>query len=216
MAKTQANTGPLLVALTGGVASGKTSVSTRLAEKGVPVVDTDLIAREAVAPGSEGLAQLVDAFGSGILDAGGALDRRRMRERVFDRAEERERLEAILHPLIEREARRQIAEHRDANYVVLVVPLLVESGLFSDADRVVVVDVPERLQIQRLLERDGMTRTQAESMLAAQAGREERLAVADEVIENDGSFEELMQATDELHERLLTLSRRRSSAPRRP
>lgn len=200
---------PLLVALTGGVASGKTSVSNRLAENGAPVVDTDLIAREVIAPGSDGLDQLVEEFGPEILDDDGTLDRRMMRERIFEQPLQRERLEAVLHPLIEREARRRIAQHQDADYVVLVVPLLVESGLFGDADRVVVVDVPESIQIQRLLERDGIDRAMAESMLSAQATREKRLASADEVIDNSGSLKELRQAIDELHERLTALSRRR-------
>ncbi|RFF28244.1 MULTISPECIES: dephospho-CoA kinase [unclassified Wenzhouxiangella] len=207
---------PLLVALTGGVASGKTSVSDRLSEKGVPVVDTDLLAREAVAPGSPGLSAVVDAFGPEILDEAGSLDRRALRERIFAHPEQRETLEAILHPLIEREARRQIERHEDADYVVLVVPLLIESGLFKDADRIVVVDVPESVQIERLLERDGVEPEQAEAMLSAQASRSERLAVATDVIDNSGSFDELVQATDELHERLGALSRRRSRSPRRP
>lgn len=207
---------PLLVALTGGVASGKTSVSDHLSEKGVPIVDTDLIAREVVAPGSSGLDAIVDEFGPEILGASGALDRRALRERIFARPEQREKLEAILHPIIEREARRQIRRHDAVEYVVLVVPLLIESGLFKDADRIVVVDVPESLQIQRLLERDGVDRAQAEAMLSAQASRSERLAVATDVIDNSGSFDELVQAIDELHEQLTALSRRRSRSHRRP
>jgi dephospho-CoA kinase len=199
----------MLVALTGGVASGKTSVSDRLAAQGVPVVDTDLIARQVVAPGSPGLDRVVEAFGPDILDASGDLDRRALRERIFARPELRERLEAILHPLIETEARRQVASHHETDYVVLVVPLLVESGLFTDADRVVVVDVPEAVQIDRLLERDNVDRGQAESMLAAQASRSDRLAAATDVLDNSGSIEDLMQATDRLHGKLIRLSRRR-------
>jgi dephospho-CoA kinase len=206
----------MLVALTGGVASGKTSVSDRLSDKGVPVVDTDLIAREVVTPGSPGLDEVVAAFGSDILDASGALDRRALRERVFARPERREKLESILHPLIEQEARRQIALHGEADYVVLVVPLLVESGLFTDADRVVVVDVPESVQIERLVERDNVDRSQAEAMLAAQATRSSRVAAATDVLDNSGSIEELIRATDELHEKLTRLSRRRRRAPRKP
>lgn len=199
----------MLVALTGGVASGKTSVSDRLAAQGVPVVDTDLIARQVVAPGSPGLDRVVEAFGPDILDASGDLDRRALRERIFARPELRERLEAILHPLIETEARRQVAAHHQADYVVLVVPLLVESGLFTDADRVVVVDVPETVQIDRLLERDNVDHHQAESMLAAQASRSDRLAAATDVLDNSGSIEDLMQATDRLHGKLMRLSRHR-------
>ncbi|WP_376690982.1 dephospho-CoA kinase [Wenzhouxiangella sp. EGI_FJ10409] len=211
MNETDKHNRPLLVALTGGVASGKTSVSDRLAEKGVPVIDTDLIARDVVSPGHPGLERVVEAFGSEILDESGALDRRRLRERVFARPEQRQRLESILHPLIEEDARRQIAGHESADYVVLVVPLLVESGLFEDADLVVVVDVPESIQVRRLLERDGVDQEQAEAMLAAQASRAERLAIADEVIDNSGSLAALMQASDALHDRLRLLSRRRVS-----
>lgn len=216
MTDTDKRDGPMLVVLTGGVASGKTSVSDRLADKGAPVIDTDVIAREVVAPGSPGLDLVVEAFGPDILDDFGALDRRRLRERVFARPEQRRRLERILHPLIENEARRRIARFPSADYVVLVVPLLVESGLFEDADRVVVVDVPESIQIRRLLTRDGVERDHAEAMLAAQASRAERLAVADEVIDNSGTLEGLVQASDALHDRLVALSRRRRSSPRKP
>lgn len=210
------NLQPLLVALTGGIASGKTSVSDRLSGKGVPVVDTDVLARKVVVPGHFGLNAVVDEFGPEILDASGALDRRALRERVFARPEQREKLEAILHPLIEREARREIERHNDADYIVLVVPLLIESGLFEDADRIVVIDVPESLQIQRLLERDGVERDQAEAMLSAQASRSERLAVATDVIDNSGSFDDLLEATDELHGHFIQLSRRRSPSHQRP
>lgn len=196
---------PLLVALTGGVASGKTAVSDRLARRGAPVVDTDVIARAVVEPGSEGLEAVVEAFGEEVLDSGGGLDRRMLRERVFSDDRERERLERILHPRIEREARRQIAEHADASYVVLVVPLLVESGLFHDAERIVVVDAPDEARIRRLRERDGVDRRRAEAMLAAQAGREERLARATDVIDNSGSPEQLLAQVDRLHEKLTSL-----------
>ncbi|MDZ7789821.1 MAG: dephospho-CoA kinase [Xanthomonadales bacterium] len=216
MTETDHRSEPMLVVLTGGVASGKTSVSDRLAYKGAPVIDTDVIAREVVSPGSPGLDRVVETFGADILDESGALDRRSLRERVFARPQQRRRLERILHPLIEKEARRQIARFQSADYVVLVVPLLVESGLFEDADRVVVVDVPESLQIRRLLARDGVEREQAEAMLAAQASRAERLAVADEVIENSGTLEGLRQASDALHERLVALSRRRRCSPDKP
>lgn len=206
---------PLLVALTGGVASGKTLVSDHLARKGVPIVDTDVIAREIVEPGRPGLDRLVDEFGPGILDERGRLDRRAMREAVFSDPERRKRLEALLHPLIEREARRQIAARPRGDYVVVVVPLLVESGLFGDADRVVVVDVPEADQIRRLVERDGVEESQARAMLDAQASREARLQAATDVIPNESSIDALLLATDELHERLVSISRSARSSPRR-
>lgn len=193
---------PLLVALTGGVASGKTAVSDRLAELGVPVIDTDVIAREVVEPGSEGLDAVVEAFGEAVLDRQGALDRRAMRERVFSDERERERLERILHPLIEREARRRITANADAPYVVLVVPLLIESGLFRDADRIVVVDAPDEVRIRRLMDRDGIDRRRAEAMLATQAGRDERLARATDVIDNSGTPRQLRTRVDRLHAEL--------------
>lgn len=211
------DTGPLLVALTGGVASGKTAVSDRLARKGVPVIDTDQIAREVVLPGTPGLQAVVEAFGDAVLDRNGNLDRVGLRQRVFGDARARERLEAILHPLIESAARQRIDQHRDAAYVLVVVPLLVETGVFADADRVVVVDVPASTQIERLMARDGMTRKRAEQMIAAQADREQRLAAATDIIDNDGSLDALKQRTDSLHERLLALSRRhRDRSTRRP
>lgn len=208
---------PLLVVLTGGIASGKTAVSDQLAGKGVPVIDTDRIAREVVTPGSPGLQAVVKAFGPAVLDDNGNLDRAALRQEVFDDDSARRRLEAILHPLIESEARRCIDQHDNDAYVLLVVPLLIETGLFADADRVVVVDVPASTQIERLMARDDITREQAERMLAAQTDRQQRLAAATDVIENDGSLEQLRQRVDRLHEHLLALSsRRRNRSTRNP
>ena len=206
---------PLLVALTGGVASGKTRVSDRLGALGAPIVDTDLIAREVVAPGTPGLEAVRRTFGPAVVDENGALDRAALRRVVFADAGARARLERILHPLIEREARRRVADHGDADYVVLVVPLLIESGLFRDADRVVVVDVNESTQLERLRERDGLDRDQALAMMDAQASRQDRLAVATDVIDNNGDLQGLEHRTDALHERLTALSRRRR-APESP
>lgn len=208
---------PLLVVLTGGIASGKTAVSDRLAGKGVPVIDTDRIAREVVTPGSSGLQAVVKAFGSAVLDDNGNLDRAALRQEVFGDDSARRRLEAILHPLIESEARRRIDQHDDDAYVLLVVPLLIETGLFADADRVVVVDVPASIQIERLMARDDMTPEQAERILAAQTDRQLRLAAATDIIENDGSLDQLRHQVDRLHEHLLALSsRRRNRSTRNP
>ena len=176
-----------IVALTGGIASGKTAVSDAFVALGVPVVDTDVIARRVVAPGSEGLQALVAEFGEEFLTEDGALDRNKLREIIFMESESRERLEAILHPRIAAEARRQI-ESLETPYAILVAPLLVETGVFEDADRVLVVDVPESVQIERLSYRDGASEEQARAALAAQASRQERLARADDVIENTGSL----------------------------
>jgi len=195
----------MVIALTGGVASGKTAVSDRFAELGVPVIDTDVIAREVVASGSGGLAAIEAAFGSDMITAEGTLDRPALRRKIFDEPGARTRLEDILHPRIAEQARRRLNE-LDGSYAILVVPLLVESGLFSDADRVLVVDVPADVQISRLMRRDGSTREQAEAMLAAQASREQRLAKADDVIENTGPLEELHRRVDELARKYHELS----------
>lgn len=199
------NAQAMVVALTGGVASGKTAVSDRFAELGVPVIDTDVIAREVVAPGSGGLAAIEAAFGADMITAEGTLDRAALRRKIFDEPGARTRLEDILHPRIAEEARRRLSE-LDGSYAILVVPLLVESGLFSDADRVLVVDVPAQVQVERLMQRDGSTREQAEAMLAAQTSREKRLARADDIIENTGTLAELKARIDELDRKYRGLS----------
>ena len=193
---------PFIVALTGGIASGKTAVSDAFGALGVPVVDTDLIARSVVEPGSPGLRQVVAAFGDGVLDADGGLDRASLRQVIFTDAQARERLEGILHPLIAQAARAEL-DQVTAPYAILVVPLLVESGLFEDADRVLVVDVPERVQIERLMQRDGVTEASARHALQAQASREQRLGKADDVLENTGTLTQLQASVSELHRQYL-------------
>ncbi len=198
---------PLLVALTGGIASGKTAVSDRLAEHGAVVIDTDLIAREVVEPGQPGLAAIVKAFGPGILDANGGLDRAAMRQQVFTDPDSRKRLESILHPLIAERVKHRIASEQATDYLLLVVPLLVESGLFLNADRIIVVDVPESVQLERLARRDGTSEAQARAILASQASREQRLKVATDVVDNSGSLADLERAADHLHNELITKAR---------
>jgi dephospho-CoA kinase len=195
----------LVIGLTGGVASGKTAVADTLAATGVGVVDTDVLAREVVAAGSAGLAELVQAFGSGILRQDGTLDRRQMRERVFADAGAKAELEAILHPRIRELSIARVATVATA-YAVLVVPLLVESGRYDWVDRVLVVDVDPVVQRERLLARDGISVAVAEQMLAAQASRSERLLAADEVIRNVGTREQLQRQTLIAHCRYLTLA----------
>ena len=163
--------GKLLVGLTGGIASGKTTVAELFRELGASVVDTDEIARRVVMPGQAGLAAMVNAFGRDILDDAGALDRARMRSRVFADPQARRRLESILHPLIREEMWRRV-DASDNPVQILVIPLLVESGLAGLVDRVLVVDCPRQVQLQRLLQRDGETPEQAERILASQASRE--------------------------------------------
>ena len=190
-----AEQGPAVIALTGGIASGKTAVSDRFAALGVPVVDTDVIAREVVAPGQPLLARIVDHFGDTVLDEDGALDRRALRDIVFTDAAARRALEGLMHPAILAETRRRVAALA-APFVVVVIPLLAEIGRRDWVDRVLVVDAPPSAQLARLQRRDGVSREQAEAALAAQASREARLAIADDVIVNDGTLEELLAAVD--------------------
>lgn len=188
-----------VVALTGGIASGKSAVAERFAARGVEVVDADLVAREVVAPGTPGLAEIVQAFGGDLIDADGHLRRRALRERVFGDAAARRRLEAIVHPRV-RARLHERARNAHGPYLVLAIPLLVESdGAYDWVDRVLLVDVPREVQIARLTARDATTPALAEAMLAAQATREERLARADDVIVNDGSLEALDAEVERLH-----------------
>lgn len=190
------------MALTGGIASGKTAVSDRLAALGAAVIDTDLIAREVVEPGQPALAEIAETFGPEVLAADGSLDRRALRQIVFKDDTARHRLESILHPRIEARSRELIAEHQQAPYIVLVVPLLIETGLFSDAKRIVVVDTPESVQIQRLTQRDGIDEQQARNILATQATRQQRLDRATDVLDNSRSLARLMEQVDRLHAHL--------------
>jgi dephospho-CoA kinase len=194
------------VALTGGIASGKSAVADHLAALGAGMIDADIVSRELVAPGSAALAEIVDAFGTDVLAADGSLDRRAMRERVFADASSRRRLEAILHPRV-RDVLRDRSAAVEAPYALLVIPLLVESGHYGWVDRVLVVDVPRELQRGRLVARDRITPELADAMLDAQASREQRLALANDVIANDGSLDELDAKVRALHERYVALAR---------
>jgi dephospho-CoA kinase len=193
------------VALTGGVASGKSTVERLFASRGIEVVDADHVAREVVAAGTAGLADIVEIFGTDVLSADGSLDRRAMRERVFADERARRQLEAIIHPRV-REVLRQRASEVHSAYGMLVIPLLVESGDYAWVNRVLVVDVPREVQRERLLKRDGISRELAEAMLNAQASREQRLAVADDVIDNSADLESLDDAVERLHRRYLQLA----------
>ncbi|UEX79860.1 dephospho-CoA kinase [Spiribacter halobius] len=195
----------LVVGLTGGIASGKTAAAEAFARRGVPVVDTDELAREVVAPGTAGLAEVVDAFGKDVLAADGTLDRARLRQRVFADAAALARLEAITHPRIEALARERLAA-ATGPYAILVVPLLVEKGWQHLVDRVLVVDAAVATQRQRLMARDGIDRDAADAVLARQATRADRLAAADDVIENDGDRAALEAAVAALDQRYRRLS----------
>ncbi|KIQ78772.1 dephospho-CoA kinase [Aeromonas sp. L_1B5_3] len=187
-----------VVAITGGIGSGKTTIANQFAELGIDVVDADVIAREVVEPGSPALAAIADHFGPDVITPDGQLDRRRLRERVFSDPSTKAWLNALLHPLIRSEMQRQCAAARSP-YCLLVVPLLVENKLTGLANRVLVVDVDEATQIERTCRRDGVTAEQAKAIIAAQASRSERLAAADDVIENLNGSEMAIKA------RILTL-----------
>jgi len=204
---------PFRVALTGGIASGKSTVADLFAALDVPVIDTDVIARAVVEPGQPALAQVVETFGPEVVDSDGRLDRRRLRERIFADHEAKRRLEAILHPAIRAEMERQ-SRTADGAYQVLVIPLLTEGKRRDHVDRVLLVDVPEELQIQRLMTRDGVSHEQAKASLNAQATRAERLAMADDVLRNTGRPEDLRENVAALHERYLQLAA--GCAPPRP
>jgi dephospho-CoA kinase len=204
-------TRPLRIGLTGGIASGKSTVTQRFAELGVPVIDADVASRNVVEPGKPGLAQVVQRFGGGILDADGRLDRRALRNLIFQDSSLRQALDAILHPLIRAEMEREAAQ-ATAPYVVMAIPLLVEGGSAGKrVDRVLVVDADETLQIQRLQARDGSSEEQARAILSSQATRAARLSHADDVLLNAGSVAELRQAVDRLHEQYLQLAQSSSS-----
>ena len=186
------------VGLTGGIASGKSTVADMFAALGVPVIDTDEIARQVVLPGTGGLAAVVDAFGPDVLMPDGSLDRRRLRDMAFATTANRQRLEAILHPLIAVEMATQSAR-AGGPYQLLVVPLLIESGLDARVDRVLVVDCSETVQKARLMVRDGETATGVERLLAAQLDRATRLDAADDVLDNSGTRDELRERVRALH-----------------
>ena len=196
----------LRVGLTGGIGAGKSEVSARLAAQGAVVIDADAIAREVVEPGTEGLAEVVEAFGPEVLLPDGTLDRPRLGEIVFADPELRGKLNEIIHPRVGARMAELEREAGPASIVVHDVPLIAESGRTDAYDLVVVVDVPPRVQLDRLVRRRGMTREQAEARMAAQASREQRLAIADIVIDNSGSLAELDRQVGDLWSEL----RRRS------
>ncbi len=209
---------PFRVALTGGIASGKSTVANMFAELGVAVIDTDVIAREVVQPGQPALDEIRQRVGEQVIDAAGKLDRAAMRKRIFADDTARLDLESILHPRIGAETRRQ-ADAAPGPYQLIVVPLLVGSPLTRFVDRVLVVDCDEDTQIWRLLARDAETVEQARRILAAQSSREARLAIADDVLRNDRSLDEtreLVTALDEKYRRLATLPCRSEQLPETP
>ena len=196
----------LVVGLTGGIGSGKTTVADRFSALGVTLVDTDLIAHGLTGPGGAAMPAIREAFGPSVIAADGRLDRAAMRELAFGDPQARKRLERILHPMIRDESERQLAQSASA-YAILVVPLLVEGGKPRErVQRVLVVDCRPDTQIERVMRRSALPREQVLAILAAQASREQRLAAADDVIDNDGSTDTLDDHVNTLHQRYLALA----------
>lgn len=200
----------LQIGLTGGIGSGKTRVADLFAARGAALIDTDVIAHEITAPGGAAIPALLDAFGPGCLRPDGAMDRDAMRALVFSDATAKARLEAITHPLIRQVTETRAAAVRDAGqhaYLIYVVPLLVESGTWRDrVDRVLVVDCSEATQVARVMARNGFAREQVEAIMAKQATRAQRLACADDVIDNDGPAPALVPQVDALDRRYRELA----------
>ncbi len=193
---------PLRIGLTGGIASGKSTVAGLFAALGVPVIDTDQVARDIVQPGSPALAAIVERFGSAVLHADGQLDRRALRSLVFANAQARADLEALTHPAIQAETAARSAR-AGGHYQLIAVPLLAEKSLKSRYDRVLVIDCDPELQRRRLVVRDGSTLAEAQAILDAQASRAQRLALADDVIVNTGEIRDLATQVEALHEKYL-------------
>ena len=195
-----------VVGLTGGIGSGKSAAADEFARLGATVVDTDAIAHELTGPGGAAIPEVKRQFGSAFVDAAGAMERKRMRDLAFSDPEQKQRLEALLHPMIRAESARRIAA-ATGPYVLHVVPLLVESGGYRERiRRVLVVDCPEALQVARVRQRSGLTDPEVRRVIAAQIQRESRLAAADDVIDNSGTIAAMQQQIRKLHEKYLTLA----------
>ncbi|CZF83556.1 Dephospho-CoA kinase [Grimontia celer] len=194
-----------VVGVTGGIGSGKTTVANLFAEKGIEVIDADVIARQVVEPGSEGLKAIAAKFGASMLNDDGTLNRGALREHVFSHPEDKEWLNGLLHPKIRHEMITQTAQAK-SSYCLLVIPLLVENGLQSLCQRVLVVDVSEATQIARTTQRDQVPEEQVKSILAAQATREQRLEAANDVITNEDDSKVLSQQIETLHHQYLALA----------
>ncbi len=199
----------LVIGITGGIGSGKTAVSDRFAARGIVVVDADLAARVVVEPGRPALDAIREHFGDAVIGTDGSLDRAALRSKVFADPAERRWLEQLLHPLIGEEIRNDL-QAAVSPYAVLVSPLLFEAGQVTLVDRVLVVDVPEDLQVERTAARDGNSAEQVRAIMAAQADRNTRLARADDVIVNDRGLDELDAAVEALHQGYLELAQARS------
>ncbi|MES9990521.1 MAG: dephospho-CoA kinase [Candidatus Thiodiazotropha sp.] len=204
----------LVIALTGGIGCGKSAVSSHLESLHVPVIDADHLAHQLVKPGSPALLEIQASFGDELVDANGALNRPALRKIVFDDPTQRKRLEGILHPRIREEMEHWIAK-QNAPYVVLMIPLLFETDQMFLADRILVVDCNESLQIERVVQRDHISREQIKQIMESQVDRQTRLKGADDIIENSGSLDALIEATERLHHNYLKMAGSKKSANER-
>tara|TARA_B100000745_G_scaffold254952_1_gene177547 strand:- start:2442 stop:3071 length:630 start_codon:yes stop_codon:yes gene_type:complete len=206
MAESSNNTPSLVVGLTGGIGSGKTAVSDYFASLGVPIIDTDVISREVVAKGTPALNAVRDKFGPDVLTQDGELNRRQLRSAIFNAPELKKWLEQLLHPLIRQEVGQQLAL-ANSDYAIVAIPLLAENWPYPYINRVLVVDVPEEVQLQRACARDSMSIEQAQAIVGQQAPRQQRLRIADDVIDNTDSIEQLHLAIRQLHQRYIDLAK---------
>ena len=195
---------PWILGLTGGIGSGKSAAAQHFIDLGVHVIDADHAARWVVEPGRPALAEIAEHFGPGVLQADGTLDRAALRKLIFENAEERRWLEALLHPLIAEEIVHHLAQAQSP-YAILVSPLLIESGQYAMTQRILVIDVPEQLQIERTLQRDQISEQQVQAILKAQSSRQDRLSRADDVVVNDRDLAWLHSEVERLHHFYLTL-----------
>jgi dephospho-CoA kinase len=202
---TRKNAHPWVLGLTGGIGSGKSAAAERFAFHGLEVVDADQASRWVVEPGRPALAALAQHFGPAVLQPDGCLNRKALRERIFSDTDARLWVEKLLHPLIAEEIASRLRDARSA-YAVFVSPLMIESGQYRLANRLLVIDAPREVQLARTLSRDGTSQAQVEAILAAQATREDRRALADDVILNDGSLDALHAEVDRLHLVYLSLA----------
>lgn len=200
----------LVIGLTGGIGSGKSTVANLFAERDVPIIDADVVAREVTQPGTPGFKSIVKHFGTEILQANGTLDRSQLRHIIFNDSKQRLWLENLLHPLIRDAMQEQIRNHYKAPYIIAVIPLLLEVEFYSFINRILVVDAPEAEQIDRVLERDKTNRDQVQAILKTQARREDRTSRAHDVIINDGKLADLIPQVDKLHAQYLQMSNQKS------